>query len=414
MLAGPLDPLSQGALEGIRILDMSRVLAGPACTQLLADLGAEVIKIERRGVGDETRTWGPPFVQDARGEDTTESAYYLCANRNKRSITVDIARPEGVELVMRLLARCDVLIENFKVGGLKKYGLAYEHLKDEFPRLVCCSITGFGQTGPYANRPGYDMMAQGLGGLISMTGEPDRPPVKVPVAINDIMTGMYASVAILAALRHRDHTGVGQRIDLGLLDVQVAWLYNQGLNYLTSGENPQRLGTAHPNSAPYQVFPSSDGHFILAANNDGQFQRFCDEAGVPELGEDPRYLRNADRVRNRDTLVPALFEITRRHPTRWWIEHLDEVNVPCAPVNTLDQVFADPQVQHRDMVVSMPHPLSGTGEVRLIGNPIKFSETPVSYRRSPPTMGQHTDEVLSELLGLSSGELAELRAQGII
>ena len=287
----------QGPLHGIRILDLSRVLAGPFCTQMLADLGAEVIKVERPGVGDETRTWGPPYVKDAEGADTTESAYYLCANRNKRSITVDFSQPRGVVLVKRLLERCDVLVENFKVGGLSKFGLGYEQLREEFPRLVYCSITGFGQTGPYAHRPGYDMMAQGMGGLISITGEPDRPPSKVPVAINDIMTGMYTAVALLSAVRHRDLTGEGQHVDVGLLDVQVSWLANVASNYLVGGKIPGRLGTAHPNTVPYQVFPTRDGFIIIAANNDGQFERLCEAAGAPELLNDPDFASNALRVR---------------------------------------------------------------------------------------------------------------------
>ncbi|MFQ5994401.1 MAG: CaiB/BaiF CoA transferase family protein [Acidiferrobacterales bacterium] len=405
--------LDAGSLADIRILDMSRVLAGPSCTQLLGDLGADVIKIERPGVGDETRTWGPPFVKNVEGHDTTESAYYLSANRNKRSLTLDISKPEGALLAKHLLAQCDVLIENFKVGGLRKYGLAYEQLKVEFPRLVYCSITGFGQTGPYAHRPGYDMMAQGTGGIMSVTGEPDGPPSKVPVAINDIMTGMYATAAILAALRYRDRCGVGQHIDLGLLDTQVAWLYNVGLNYLTSGEIPRRLGTAHPNTTPYQVFPSADGHFILAANNDGQFRRYCEVAGVPELASDPRYLTNPDRMRNIDTLVETISEISRQHPTKYWMERLEEGGVPCAPVNTIDQVFADPQVKHREMQITMLHP-SVPSDIRLIGNPIKMSETSVAYRRPPPTMGQDSVAVLEELLSLSQSEIRQLRDQGVI
>ena len=403
-----------GPLKGLRILDLSRVLAGPSCTQLLADLGADVIKVERPGVGDETRTWGPPFVKDAKGDDTTESGYYLSANRNKRSVSLDLSRPEGVALAKRLLAQSDVLIENFKVGGLAKYRLAYDDLKGEFPRLVYCSITGFGQTGPYAQRPGYDMMAQGMGGLISMTGEPGRPPVKVPIAINDVMTGMYAAVAILAALRHRETTGRGQHIDLGLLDVQVAWLYNQGLNYLTGGEVPQRLGTAHPNSAPYQAFETADGFIILAANNDGQFQRFCEFAECTELLDDPKFATNPDRVRNRDHVTATVGEIIKCHPSRHWIEGLEKAQVSCCPINTLDQVFEDPGVLAREMKISMPHPLAGSGDVDLIGNPIKMSETPASYRRPPPTMGQHTDEVLAEVLSLSEDEYENLRRQGLI
>ena len=306
-------PESEGALKGIRILDLSRVLAGPSCTQLLADLGAEVIKVERPGVGDETRTWGPPFVKGSDGEETTESGYYLSANRNKRSVTINVSKPQGAALVKKLLANTDVLIENFKVGGLANYGLSYHDLKDEFPGLIYCSITGFGQTGPYAARPGYDMMAQGMGGLISMTGEPDRAPVKVPIAINDVMTGMYAAVAILAALRHKDSTGKGQHIDLGLLDVQVAWLFNQGLNFLTGGIVPQRMGTAHPNSVPYQVFATADGFIILAANNDHHFKRFCEFADCTELLDDPRFASNPDRVRNRDHVTSVVAGIIEKH-----------------------------------------------------------------------------------------------------
>jgi len=403
-----------GALGGIRVLDLSRVLAGPSCTQLLADLGADIIKVERPGIGDETRTWGPPFVKDADGEETTESGYYLSANRNKRSVTINVAKPEGAALVKKMLAKCDVLIENFKVGGLAKYGLAYDDLKDDFPGLVYCSITGFGQTGPYAQRPGYDMMAQGMGGLISMTGEPDRAPVKVPIAINDVMTGMYGAVGILAALRHRDATGTGQHIDLGLLDVQVAWLYNQGLNYLTGGEVPVRLGTAHPNSVPYQAFETADGFIILAANNDEQFKRFCEFAGSRELLGDPKFATNPDRVRNRDHVTETVARIIKKHPSQHWIEGLEKAGVSCCPINTLDQVFDDPGVLARDMKVSMSHPLAGKGAVDLIGNPLKLSETPPAYSRPPPTMGQHTDEVLEEILGLSEDERNELRRAGLI
>ena len=403
----------RGPLDGIRILDLSRVLAGPFCTQMLADLGAEVIKVERPGVGDETRTWGPPYVEDPQGEDTTESAYYLCANRNKRSVTVDFSQPRGVALVKRLLGRCDVLVENFKVGGLAKFGLAFEQLREEFPGLVYCSITGFGQTGPYAHRPGYDMMAQGMGGLISITGEPDRPPSKVPVAINDIMTGMYTAVAMLSAVRHRDLTGEGQHVDVGLLDVQVSWLANVASNYLVGGRIPRRLGTAHPNTVPYQVFPTEDGFIIVAANNDGQFERFCEAAGAPELLNDPDFSTNALRVRNRDRLVPKVEAVIRTRGTAAWMEALEAAGVPCAPVNTVDQVFADPQVQARGMQIRMPHPLAGE-DVRLVGSPIQLSRTPVSYRRAPPTLGQHTDEVLAEVLGLGEDERNALREEGVI
>ena len=402
-----------GPLDGIRVLDLSRVLAGPFCTQMLADLGAEVIKVERPGVGDETRTWGPPYVRDADGADTTESAYYLCANRNKRSVTIDFSRPQGVALVKRLLARSDVLVENFKVGGLAKFGLGYEQLREELPGLVYCSITGFGQTGPYAPRPGSDKMAQGMGGLISITGEPDRPPSKVPVAINDIVTGMYTAVALLSALRHRDATGEGQQVDVGLLDVQVSWLANVASNYLVGGKIPRRLGTAHPNSVPYQVFPTGDGFIIIAANNDGQFERFCRAAGTPELLEDPDFASNALRVRNRDRLIPLIETVTRTRGTDAWMEALEAAGVPCAPVNTIDRVFADPQIEARGMQIRMPHPLAD-GDVRLVGSPMRLTRTPVSYRRAPPTLGQHTDEVLAEVLDLSEGERDALHEEGVI
>ena len=403
----------QGPLDGIRILDLSRVLAGPFCTQMLADLGAEVIKVERPGVGDETRSWGPPYMKVEAGADTTESAYYLCANRNKRSITVDFSQPRGVALVKRLLEGCDALVENFKVGGLAKFGLGYGQLREAFPALVYASITGFGQTGPYAHRPGYDMMAQGMGGLISITGEPDRPPSKVPVAINDVMTGMYTAVALLSALRHRDLTGEGQHVDVGLLDVQVSWLANVASNYLIGGEIPRRLGTAHPNSVPYQVFPASDGFIIIAANNDRQFRRFCEAAGMPELPDDPDFASNTLRVRNRDRLIPRIEAVTRTRTTAAWMEALEAAGVPCGPVNTIDQVFADPQVEARGMQIRMPHPLAGE-DVRLVGSPMHFSRTPVSYRHAPPTLGQHTDEVLARMLGLSEGERGALRGGGVI
>ncbi|OJU21628.1 MAG: CoA transferase [Alphaproteobacteria bacterium 64-6] len=406
--------MSGGSLAGIRVLDLSRVLAGPSCTQLLGDLGAEIIKVERPGVGDETRTWGPPYVKDGDGRDTTESGYYLCCNRNKRSIAVDFSKPEGVATIKQLVQRCDVLIENFKLGGLQKLGLGYEDLHREQPRLVYCSITGYGQTGPYAARPGYDMVAQGIGGLISMTGEPDRPPVKVPIAVSDVMAGLYAAIGILSALRHRDATGIGQHIDLGLLDVQVGWLYNQGLNYLTGGGIPQRLGTAHPNTVPYQVFETKDGWAIVAANNDGQFKRLCDAARRPELSSDARFATNSDRVRNRDKLVELVTEFLRTNTTAYWMEVLERANVPCSPVNNVAEVFADPQVLARGMKISMPHGLSGSGTVDLIGCPLKMSETPVEYRRAPPTLGEHTEDVLREVLELPNSKIEALRASGII
>lgn len=405
---------AQGPLYGIRILDLSRILAGPYCTQLLGDLGADIVKVERPGVGDDTRTWGPPYVQTVDGDAPQESGYYLCTNRNKRSVTLDISKPTGQELLRALLKKCDVLIENFKVGGLQRYGLAYEQLKGEYPRLVYCSITGFGQTGPYANRPGYDLLAQGLGGIMSVTGESERLPSKIPVAINDIMTGMYSAVAILAALWHRERTGSGQQIDIGLLDTQVAWLANVGLNYLLSGEVPQRLGSAHPNVVPYQVFPSSDGYFILGAGNDEQFRRLSELLGEPNWTDDARFATNAARVHNREALIDLISQRTTQHPRDYWLKALEKMGVPCGPVNTIDQVFADPQVVHRQMKITMSHALAADGTVPLIGNPLKLSATPVAHRRAPPELGEHTDEVLEELLNLDVQERQRLRQEGVI
>lgn len=402
------------SLDGIRVLDLSRILAGPYCTQLLGDLGADIIKIERPLLGDDTRTWGPPNLQTRNGEADKESGYYMCANRNKRSVTVDITKPAGRELVRALLGKCDVLIENFKVGGLRKYGLAYDQLQGTFPRLVYCSITGFGQTGPYAQRPGYDLLAQGMGGIMSVTGEPQGLPSKIPVAINDIMTGMYAAVAIIAALRHRDVAGVGQHIDIGLLDTQVSWLANVGINYLMSGAIPRRMGSAHPNVVPYQAFPASDGYFILGAGNDEQFQRLCKLLGQSDWCGDPRFATNAARVRHRDTLVDLIAQHTSRRPSEYWLAQLEQIGLPCAPVNTIDQVFADPQVRHRDMKISMAHTLAATGAVDLIGNPLRLSATPVAYDRAPPQLGEHTQEVLTELLNLSATDFQQLREQGVI
>ncbi len=402
-----------GPLHGLRIFDLSRVLAGPSCTQLLGDLGADVIKIERPGAGDDTRGWGPPFLTGPDGEETGESAYFLSTNRNKRSLTLDIAQPEGAALARQLIRRCDVLVENFKTGGLKKYGLAYADLSDENPGLIYCSITGFGQTGPYAARPGYDFLIQGMGGIMSVTGQPDGEPMKVGVAIADLMTGMYASSAILAALHHREKSGRGQYIDLALLDTQMAWLANQGLNYLTSGVAPGRLGNEHPNIVPYKVLPCTDGHFILAVGNDRQFQAFCKFAGAPELAEDARFQTNAARVRNREALYELIVDITQGMPQDAWVEGLTAAGVPCGPVNTIDQAFAHPQVQARDMEIKMTHPATGD-EVSLIGNPIKYSETTADYRRPPPMLGQHTRGVLEELLGLGAAEVAALREKGVV
>ncbi len=410
-----------GPLHGLRVFDLTRILAGPTCAQLLGDLGAEVIKIERPGAGDDTRKWGPPYIKDEAGQETEASAYYLASNRNKRSLTLDISKPAGQALAKRLIGRCDILIENFKAGTLPRYGLGYDDLKADHPELVYCSITGFGQTGPYAPRAGYDYLAQGMGGLMSLTGAPEGAPTKVGIGIADIMCGMYATVAILAALRHRDqggggdgNGGGGQYIDLGLLDTQVAWLTYEGLNYLTSGTLPKRVGNQHPNVVPYDVLPAADGSFILAVGNDAQFARFCEFAGSPELAADPRFATNADRVRNRAALYEVLPGLTAEKPVQVWLEGLTERGVPCGPVNTLDQVFADPQVVHREMRVTLPYPGARGGEIELIGNPIKYSKTPVDYRRPPPRLGEHTDEVLAELLDLSPAEVAVLRESGAI
>jgi len=401
-----------GALSHLRVLDLSRVLAGPWAGQMLADLGAEVIKVEKPGEGDDTRHWGPPFLRDDQGRDTAESAYYIAANRGKRSLAIDFTRPEGQDLIRRLAASCDVVLENFKVGGLAKYGLDYESLRAVRPDIIYCSITGFGQDGPLAARAGYDFLVQGMGGLMSLTGEPDGEPMKVGVALTDVFTGMYATVAVLAALAHRDRTGQGQAVDLALLDVQVAVLANQASNYLVGGVVPRRLGNAHPNIVPYQAFPTADGHVILAIGNDGQFRRFCAAAGCPDLAEDPRFATNVARVRNRADLIPCLRTVMSGRPSRDWIAALEAEGVPCGPINTLDQVFETEQVRHRGMVVELPHP-SG-GPVRMVANPIRLSETPVAYDRPPPRLGADTGALLSDLLGLGDEEIAALSAQGVI
>lgn len=409
-----------GPLNGLRILDMSRILAGPTCTQVLGDLGADVIKIERPGVGDDTRKWGPPYVKDSDENDTSESAYYLSSNRNKRSLTLDITKIAGQQIIRELVGKCDVLIENYKVGGLKKYGLDYIALKADFPDLIYCSITAFGQTGPKSHRLGYDFVIQAMGGIMSVTGEPDGAPMKVGVGIADVMCGMYAAVSILAAVRHRDQSensssgGNGQHIDLSLLDSQAAWLINSGSNYLTSGENQYRLGNAHPNLVPYQVFQTSDSFFVLAVGNEIQFQKFCEFAGAPELSEDSRFKSNASRVKNRKILAQMINELTQCNSTQFWLEGLEKLQVPCGPVNTIEEVFNDPQIKHREMEISLPHPLSGKGNVSLIGSPVKMSATPVSYRNAPPTLGQHTNEILAEILGMDEEECRDLAKKGVI
>ncbi|ACO78676.1 L-carnitine dehydratase/bile acid-inducible protein F [Azotobacter vinelandii CA] len=405
-----------GALSHIRVLDLSRILAGPWASQILGDLGAEVIKVERPGVGDDTRSWGPPFLKDETGRDTDTAAYFLSANRNKRSITLDMAKPEGQALIRELAGRSDVLLENFKVGGLQQYGLDYAALKAINPRLVYSSITGFGQTGPYANRAGYDFLIQGLGGLMSLTGLPDgregAGPMKVGVALTDVLTGLYATSAILAALVHREKTGEGQYIDVSLLDVQVACLANQALNYCTTGQSPKRLGNAHPSIVPYEDFPTADGYMILAIGNDAQFARFCAEAGQAELAEDPRFATNAERVRNRAALIPLLRRITVTRETSAWVRALEAKAIPCGPINDLAGVFADPQVKAREMQLSLPHP--GLGPIPQVASPIRLSGSPVTYRRAPPQLGEHTSEVLRDVLGLSEQRIEQLRRQGIV
>ncbi len=413
------------ALAGVRVLDLSRVLAGPWCTQVLADLGADVIKVERpigdgHPGGDDTRGWGPPFLKDEQGRETGEAAYYLGTNRNKRSITIDIATPAGAGLVRTMAMQCDVLVENFKVGDMARHGLDAASLLDVNPRLVYCSITGFGQTGPYRERAGYDYAVQGMGGLMSVTGPsraeigddaPGGGPQKVGVAVADLFTGMYAVTAILAALRHRDATGQGQAIDMALLDTQVAMLANLGAGYLATGVAPQRAGNAHQNIVPYQVFEVADGHLILAVGNDAQFARFCAVAGCDELAQDARFSRNADRVRHRATLVPLLAAALKRRPRGEWLEVLETAKVPCGPINDLAEVFADPQVRSRDMTVEMAHPLAG--KIRVVASPLKLSATPVSYRRAPPLLGADTEQVLAEF-GLDADAIATLRREGAL
>ena len=403
-------------LEGIRVLDLTRVLAGPWATQNLADMGAEVIKVERPGHGDDTRKWGPPFLRDRQGRDTTDAAYYLACNRGKRSITLDFTRPQGRELARRLALESDVLVENFKVGDLARHGLDYATLSQENPRLVYCSITGFGQDGPYRDRPGYDFMVQGLGGLMSVTGERDDlaggGPQKVGVAVSDLFTGMYATSGILAALFERERSGRGQAIDMALLDVQVAMLANLSSSYFVSGEAPGRMGNAHMNIVPYHVFRAADAFIIVAVGNDGQFAAFCRVLGVAEWASDPRFATNPQRVRHRDLLVGMISERLAASPAAVWLAGLEGAGVPCGPINDLDQVFSDPQVVHRRMQVKAPH--TAAGEVTMVANPIKFSATPIAHDRGPPLLGEHTEEVLRGLLGLTDAELAALREAGAI
>ena len=405
-----------GALSHIRVLDLSRVLAGPWAGQILGDLGAEVIKIERPRTGDDTRHWGPPYLKDQQGENTSEAAYYLSANRNKQSLTLDFTQPEGQRIIRDLVAECDVLLENFKVGGLAAYGLDYESLKAINPKLIYCSITGFGSDGPYANRAGYDFMIQGLGGLMSLTGraegEEGAGPVKVGVALTDILTGLYATVGVLAALNHREQSGLGQHVELALLDVQVACLANQAMNYLTTGVAPKRMGNAHPNIVPYQDFPTADGDIILTIGNDGQFRRFAEAAGHPEWASDDRFASNKARVAHRKELIPLIRQVTVFRTTAEWVALLEQAGVPCGPINDLAQVFADPQVQARGLRLDLPHPLAGS--VPQVASPIRLSETPVEYRKAPPVLGEHSEAILQELLGLGFDKILSLRQAGVI
>ena len=402
-----------GPLEGIRVFDLTRILAGPSCTQMLGDLGADVIKIERAGAGDDTRNFAPPYIKDDEGNDTPEAAYFCAANRNKRSVTLDISKPEGQALAKRLIGTSQVLVENFKTGGLKKYGLSYDDLKDEFPGLIYCSITGFGQTGPYAMRPGYDVLIQGMSGLMSLNGDPDGEPMKAAIPVADLMAGMYAGVSINAALRHREITGEGQHIDIGMLDVMVSFTTIMGMNYLATGNNPPRLGNAHPNIVPYQAFETSDGAIILAVGNDGQFQRFCKVAECEELPANPDYATNGARLKNREQLVPIIKDIVKQKPMDFWLKELEANTVSCGPIYKLDQVFSNEHVLARDMKIEMEQPVTGA-HVPLINSPIKMSGTPVTARMAPPTIGEHTDSVLQELLEMDEGELSKLREQGVI
>ncbi|MEM8797866.1 MAG: CaiB/BaiF CoA-transferase family protein [Pseudomonadota bacterium] len=405
-----------GPLSGLRVLDLSRILAGPTATQLLGDLGADVIKVERPERGDDTRTWGPPFVQSG-GKDSQESSYYLCANRNKRSLAIDLASEKGQAILRDIAAVSDIIVENFKVGDLKRRGLDYESIRAVNKKIIYCSITGFGQTGPYAPRAGYDFLIQGMGGIMSLTGDPDEEggrPMKVGVGIADVMCGMYASNAILAALHHRENTGEGQYIDLSLLDCQVGWLINQGAAYLTTRDVPKRLGNGHPTIVPYQTFPASDKDFILAVGNDSQFQKFLEVAGRTDLLSDERFQTNRARVVNRAHTVPTIAEITKTKSADTWLSELAKVGVPCGPVNDLGEVFSDPQIVHREMEIAMDHDKADGGKVHLIGNPIKMSETPVTYRHAPPRVGQHSAEVLRDLFGMSEDEITALAEAGTL
>jgi len=397
-----------GPLKGLTVFDLTRVLAGPTCVQMLADLGVDVIKVEKPGSGDDTRGFAPPFMPG-----TKESAYFVGVNRNKRSVTLDIAKPEGQAIALQLIEGSDILVENFKVGALARYGLGYEQLHARFPGLIYCSITGFGQTGPYAPRPGYDGLVQAMGGVMSLTGEPDGLPMKVGVPVADLFAGLYGCIGILAALRHKEATGQGQQVDIGMLDTHVAWLANQGMNYLATGQNPPRLGNDHPNIVPYQVFPTADGFIVLSIGNDPTFARFCSNVGLDGLLADERFATNAARVTNRKLVTDTLTPVMQGHGTDWWVERLEALKIGCGPINTLEKVFADPHVQARGVVVEMPHAATPDG-VKVIANPVRLSETPADYHLPPPVLGQHTDEVLGERLGFSAERMAALRAAGVI
>ena len=411
MADGLPDGVPAGALAGLRVLDMSRVLAGPWVGQTLGDLGAEVIKVERPGLGDDTRGWGPPYVRDAEGRETDIAAYYLCANRNKRSVTIDISATEGQALIRRLAAEADILIENFKVGGLAQYGLDYPALRAVNPRLIYCSITGFGQAGPYAERAGYDFLIQAMGGLMSITGAPDSAPQKVGVAITDVVTGLYATIGILAAVQARHRTGEGQHLDISLLDSQVASLANQATSFLATGTSPVRLGNAHPSIVPYQSFPTADGAMIVAVGNDAQFARLATVLGHAEWGSDPRFASNRERVRHRAVLEPLMTAVTETANTRQWVVACEAVGVPCGPVNTIGDVFADPHVVDRGLRVDMPHAEAGT--VSVVASPLRLSGTPVRYASAPPALGADTAEVLADWLGLDPAAIADLAARRI-
>lgn len=390
--------VNHGPLSGIRVLDLSRILAGPTCTQLMGDYGADIIKVEKPGLGDDTRAWGPPYVTGPDDMPTAESAYYLSANRNKRSFAIDITTPKGAETVRQLATQCDIMVENFKVGGLAKYDLDYDAIAAVNPAIIYCAISGFGQTGPNAHLPGYDLLAQAFGGIMSLTGAPDGEPMKVGVAVADVVCGLYACTAVLAALQHRTRTGEGQYIDIGLADTQIAWLINNGTNYLTSGQSPKRLGNEHPNIVPYQVFATIDGHIVVAAGNDAQYARFCGLIGRDDLASHADYLTNMSRVKHRDTLIPILANEIAKLTKAGLVAKMEQHGVPGGPINTLPEVFDSEQVISREMKIVMPHASAKSGAVDLIGNPVKFSKTPVSYRYSPPTCGEHSDDITAELL----------------